>query len=471
MSASGGGESKGSSRLKTAALSLAVTLGLAVAGAEPAVAQTASSQALFLETVRDPGNVDVAPTARSLALGGVRLGTGHAEDAVSSPATLVLGSGIDIVASGGALFYARDELVDTPDRFPPLHPERARTSSTRSTPVFAAASVHGPVWAVAGFFDRSGVFAHRFDTATSNIYFAALQGTYVSEDGTGRASISEEVTRVGGAGALSLPDHRLALGFAWSAVRMDYRAAAHVHVDTESSLYGGPVSTSSSEVDNSATFRGWAPGVVLSAMARPVPAVTVAARWEHAPTFDGTHAVISEDAYQTSRIEHGIALRLPATFSVGASAELARTTIAGEIARTDFSQSLRPIEQVMGTAPCAIPNVNCPGWGFANYRAADATTWRIGGEQGVPAGRGEVLLRAGVQRQTAYTVARPTSDPDRNGGSLPAPPFLSDFEPPRDPSFRIDGGVGYRRGGYELAFGIGRSDTEIRWLADFRVPR
>ncbi len=442
-----------------------------LAAGAPAVAQTASSQALFLETVRDPGNLDVAPTARSLALGGVRLGTGHAEDAVSSPATLVLGTGLDIVASGGALFYARDELVDTPDRFPPLHPERAKTPATRATPFFAAASMHRREWAVAGFLDRSGVLAHRFDTATSNIYFAALQGTSVSEDGTGHASISEQVTRVGGAGALSLPDHRLAVGLAWSAVRVDYQAVAHVHVDTESSLYGGPVSTASSEVDNSATVAGWAPGLVVSAMGRPVPAVTVLARWERAPTFAGTHAIVSQDAHQTNRVENDIALRLPATLSVGASAVVARTTVVGEIARTDFSQSLRPIEEVMGTGPCAVPNANCPGWGFANYRASDATAWRVGGEQDIPVGRGELLLRGGLQHQTAYTVARPTSDPDRNGGSLPAPPFLSDLEPPREAAFWVNGGLAYRRSGCELAFGIGRSDTQIRWLADFRLFR
>jgi hypothetical protein len=107
-------------------------------GASPAFAQVATTPALFLEAVRDPGDPDVPSSARSLALGGIRFGSGRADDAVSSPASLMLGAHADLVVSAGPFFYSRDELIATPGQYPPRSPERARSASSRAVPFYAA---------------------------------------------------------------------------------------------------------------------------------------------------------------------------------------------------------------------------------------------------------------------------------------------------------------------------------------------
>jgi hypothetical protein len=143
--------------------------------------------------------------------------------------------------------------------------------------------------------------------------------------------------------------------------------------------------------------------------------------------------------------------------------------VAGEIARTRFSTAFQPILRAPGSDRCAIPQLYCPGWGIANYEPADATTWRAGIEQTIPTTNGAFIVRGGPSFQGGYTVARPTSDPFRNGGSSPAPPFLSGYEPPRERSTWVTGGVAYAWPQYEVAFGVGRSQTQTRLLADFHV--
>src|SRR5437762_7245745 len=86
----------------------------------PAAAQTAYSQPLFLELVRDPGRADVPRTAKALALAGAAVTSGTADDAVASPGSLMLGSGTDFVVSYGSFSYARNELANTPNQSPPF---------------------------------------------------------------------------------------------------------------------------------------------------------------------------------------------------------------------------------------------------------------------------------------------------------------------------------------------------------------
>jgi len=199
------------------------------AGPRGAAAQSHSAHALFVEAVRDPGDPDVSPTARALALGGTRIGSGVAEDAATSPATLMLGAGTDVVISGGARVYARDELADTPDRFPPRLPDRARAPGSSAIPMYFGVATRWRTWAVGAFYDASAAFEHQYDTATSNIYYAALQGTFVSEDGTGHAAVSERLSRFGGAFTAGTPDRRFAAGVAVTGTRVDVDATAHVH--------------------------------------------------------------------------------------------------------------------------------------------------------------------------------------------------------------------------------------------------
>jgi hypothetical protein len=435
----------------------------------PAFAQVATSPALFLETVRDPGSTDVPSTARSLALGGVRFGSGRADEALASPASLMLGAGSDVIGSGGPFFYARDELVNTPDRFPPRDPARRRSPSSRSLPAFAAFATRHRTWAVAGFYDSSAKFEHSFDTATSNIFFTALQGTFLSEDGTGHASVSQQVSRIGAAAAIGPPSHRAALGIAVAAVRLDYDVAAHVHVDGQSSAFGGPIARFTAEHDNRVSFLDWGPAFVISGMARPITNVIVAGRWERNPEFSATRTIVIEERGQTVRDDNTVRFQPPSTYAIGVSVTAHRTVIAGEIARTRFSQAFQPVLRTSGSDRCAIPQLYCPGWGIANYEPADATTWRAGIEQGIHTTTGAFIVRGGASFQGAYTVGRQTSDPFRNGGRSPAPPFLSDYEPPREDSTWVTGGVAYAWRQYEVAFGVGRSQTQTRLLADFRV--
>lgn len=256
--------------------------------ASPAPAQVATTPALFLETVRDPGNPDVPPTARALALGGMRFESGGADVAVASPASLMLGAGADVIVSGGLFFYARDELIQTPNRFPPRKPERTLSPRSRAFPFFAAAAARKSRWALAAFYDSSARFEHRFDTQKSNISSTALQGSFVAEDGTGDASVSQAVSRVGGAVAAGPSSRRGAIGVGVYAVRLAYDVSAHVHVDGSRRFAGGPITFFTEEHDNRVTFRGWGPAVALSAMVKPLSHVVVAARWERTPEFGAT---------------------------------------------------------------------------------------------------------------------------------------------------------------------------------------
>jgi hypothetical protein len=456
---------------QTRAARIVVTVWLC-AVASPAFTQVATSPALFLETVRDPGGADLPSTARSLALGGIRFGSGRADEALASPASLVLGAGSDVIVSGGPFFYARDELVNTPGQFPPRDPARRRSPSSPTLPAFAAFATRHRAWAVAGFYDGSSRFGHRFDTATSNIYFAALQGTFLSEDGTGHASVLQQVSRIGGAAAIGPPSHRAALGIGVSAVRLDYDVAAHVHVDGQSSVFGGPIARFTAEHDNRVSFLGWGPAFVIGGMARPITNVIVAGRWERNPEFSATRRIVIEERGQTVRDDNPVRFQPPSTYAIGVSVTARRTVIAGDIARTRFSQAFQPILRTAGSDRCAIPQLYCPGWGIANYEAVDATTWRAAIEQAIPTTRGAFIVRGGTSFQAGYTVGRKTSDPFRNGGSSPAPPFLSDYEPPREHSTWVTGGVAYAWQRYEVAFGAGRSQTQTRLLADFcvRIP-
>jgi len=203
-------------------------------------------------------------------------------------------------------------------------------------------------------------------------------------------------------------------------------------------------------------------------MVRPLSDLTIAGRWEHTPRFDGDRISVRDSANATERIEEAVNFDLPSTYAVGATFSSGGTAISGELARTSFSTALLPVLRTAGSGSCNTPKPGCPGWGIANYEAADATTVRGGIEQSISTAGGTLLLRGGVAYQSAYTVARPTSDPWRNDGSLPAPPFLSDEEPPREATSWITGGIAYQWSSYELAFGAGFSQMQTRLLADFR---
>ncbi len=438
-------------------------------GASPAFAQVAATPALFLEAVRDPGDPDVPSSARSLALGGIRFGSGRADDTVSSPASLMLGSNADVVLSAGPFLYSRDELIATPGQYPPRSPERARSASSRAVPFFAAIAARRQTWALAAFYDRSARFEHRFDTAKSNIFFTALQGSFVSEDGTGHGSVTQAISRLGGAAALGPSNRRVAVGVAIYAVRFDYDVAAHVHVDGTSRFFTDPVRSFTVEHDNRVTFLDWAPAFALSAMAKPVSRVVTSIRWERTPAFNATRKIVIADAGQTIHDDQPVRFHLPSTYAIGISATLASTVLATEFARTAFSTAFQPVLRTAGPDRCATPLIYCAGWGIANYEPADATTWHAGVEQTIAMGRGSLIARGGVAFQGAYTVARPTSDPLRNGGSIPAPPFLSAEEPPRDRSLFVTAGLGWAWRNHELAVGVARSQAHTRLLADFRT--
>jgi hypothetical protein len=452
--------------LRSRLVCLGVTTGLFTAMAVTMKAQQRSSPALFLETLRDPGSPDVPATARSLALGGIRFGTGDADDGPTAPAMLRLRSGSDVAVSAGPYWYGRDELVATPDQFPPRNPAREAKDRSTAWPVFVAVATRRQLWAASAFYDGSSRFEESFDTAKSSIFFQALQGTFFSADGTGHASVAQRATRLGGAVAVGPASRRAAAGIAVYAVRLDYDVLAHVHVDTESSIVLGPIVRGTMELDNRVTFLGWGPGIVLSAMAQPVRRITIAGRWERNPEFEAVHTLQESTQVVNSQ---PVRFQMPSTYGAGLSIAAGRTTIAGEVARTNFSQAFQPIVTTTSGDSCVVPLPRCPGWGIANYATEDATSWRIGIEHSTSRDSNSWLIRGGAALESGYTLARPTSDPLRNGGSAPAPPFLADYEPPRDAAIWLTGGLAYRWRDYEIGMAGGRSDRSMRWLADFRA--
>lgn len=444
-----------------------------LASLSTASAQNANtSSAIFLEAVRDPGRPDRAPTGRSLALGGLRSTSGQADDAVTDPGRIMLASGTDLVVSLGPFFYSRDELVTSPAQFPPTDPSRQRSPASRTTPFYAAFAARRGIWAAAGFYDNTTRFAHAFETAQSTVFFTALQGTFVQEDALARASVQQRVSRTGGSVALGDPAHRFGVGISLYAVRFDYAVSTHVHFDTSGRFAGGPIGHSTAEQDNAVTFLDWGTGFTISAAVRPTRSVTLGGRWQREPGFTSTRRFVTETQLETTRTEDTVELQLPPTYSFGVTVTGDRTTVAGEYSRTNYSDAFQPILGTGKFGECNNPELRCPGWNIANYLPANAGTWRAGIEHRIPVSAGTFILRAGGAFEEGYTAARPTDDssnPLRNGSRLPAPPVVGEYEPPRERSVWMTGGFAYAWRLYEIGVGAGRSDTELRLLADIRV--
>jgi hypothetical protein len=452
---------------------LRLLLAVACVAGVPRLARAQYSQPLFLEAARDPGRAEPPLTARSLALGGVRAASGSAEDAVGSAATLAFGSGTDLVVSGGVFRLARNELVATPSQLPPWDPARARSPWSGSAVGLVAAAGRRAGWAAAAFFDASGRYDHSFATERATLAYQALQGTSFSYRGQGRASASVSTERLGGALARTLAGGRLSVGASVYAVRLAYQVSGDALVEAWSKLYTDPQETyryTWNERDEVA-FRATRPGWSVSAAVTPRSQVMLTARWTREPAFDTTRVLSVTGGLSRPPVGGNVRFEMPDTWAVGARLALGRTLAAGEVARTGYSVTFGP-ETDAGSPPCQVlTSVYCDGWGFTSHRPADSTSVRLGLEQrvGPGSGRGGLLLRGGLAFEQGYWLGRAASDSGRNGQTLPAPPIVSDYEPPRDAFTWVTAGAAYRRGGVEIGAGAGYANHQLRLLVDLRL--
>lgn len=442
---------------------------------EPTLAQY--SQPIFLEAARDPGRAEAAVTARSLALGGARASSGLADDALASPASLTFGQGVDLVVAGGPLSFARDELSVTPSQTPPWLPGRV-TSARSTTPIgYIAIAARRAKWAVAGFIDGTTRYSHEFETASAVLRFATVQGVGFLERGSGRASASTAVRRMGGAFAVA-PWRRLSVGVSVYGIQLDHRVSADVDVENSANDYTDftfrhrSTTFESDRVD----FGGWGPGFVVSAAARPIQALTIAARWRREPSFAAVRELtrrqvpLTTGTVQLQRIEQDVTFQLPGVYAVAGTISIGRTVVVTELARVDYGAVFGPDSQSPVSSSCEVlRTIFCSGWAFGSHRTADATTWRAGVEQSLPVRRSTIRLRAGVAVEQGYTLARSATDPSRSGGSSPAPPVVSAFEPPRESSEWLSFGGGYAWRHVEIGLGVGYAEHRRIVLADVRL--
>lgn len=78
-------------------------------------------------------------------------------------------------------------------------------------------------------------------------------------------------------------------------------------------------------------------------------------------------------------------------------------------------------------------------------------------------------MLGGVALEQGYTLARAATDPSRTGGAFPAPPIVSEHEPPREGHTWLSFGAAYAWGRFEIAAGFGRTEHQSRLLTDFRM--
>lgn len=440
--------------------------------AAPAAAQY--SQALFLEVVRDPGRADLASTAKSLALAGVPVGLGTADAAGVSPGSLMLGTGNDLVVSYGSLFYARKELIHTPRQLPPFDPSRS-LSARSATPVgYVAVATRRPRWAAAGFYDATSRYAHAFTTAPATLFSTSLFPTIIIETGTGAASISQSATRLGGSIAVGDQTRRLGLGVSAYLVRMNYLATATDTIEIRSSSFSNPnLTTFCCVVDRDRVeFREWAPGFAVSGVVTPIRHLTLAARWRHEPAFNAIRE-LSISRQSPFRFTQEVTFRLPGSYGVGAIATAEGTTVLVDLSRGTYAGVFSPL-----MSPTFDPNYicgqmavkNCPGWNFAYHDTRDTTTVKAALEQTASAGPGRLSFRGGIAHEPAYTLARSAGDVStRRTLSLPAPPVVSEFEPPRESSTWLSAGLAYAWRATEIGVGVARANHQTRLLLDVRV--
>jgi hypothetical protein len=437
----------------------------------PAIAQY--SHTLLVEAVRDPGRADAPRTATSLALGGVQVISGSADEAIASPGSLLLGQSTDVVLSGGLFLYARQELVNTPRQQPPF--DASRELSPRSTmPIgFAAVATRRPAWAVAGFYDATSSNEHHFTTERANLFFTSLFPTFIDEHGTGEASVVHSVTRLGG--SVAFGDHARGAGVGVSVylARLGYVASATDMIDVTASSIGNPVPTTSHRTDRDrAECRDWAPGIAVSGMLSPVRHITLAARWRREPQFNGIRELsIEAPSRPAERFTDTVRFRLPRSYGVAAIVSAAGTRVVAEIARVNYRGTFSPL---MAETPdpnyvCAPLNVlSCSGWNFPNHDAKDTTTVRAGVEQRFGTESRGLRLRGGIALEPGYTLARSAADPSvrRN---LPAPPLVTPFEPPRESLAWFSGGIAYASQNIEVGVGLAHARNQTRLQADVRI--
>jgi hypothetical protein len=445
----------------------------------PVGAQAQYSQPLFLELVRDPGRADVPRSAKSLALAGVAVTSGSADDAVASPGSLMLGSGTDLVASYGWFSYARNELANTPNQLPPFDPTR-QISTASTTPVgYVAVATRGPRWAAAGFYDATARQSHAFATAKSTLFSTSLFPTTLIENGTGAASISQSAVRVGGSFAAGSRRARAGVGVSLYMVRLNYVAEATDTIEVGSSSFLNPIITTvCCIVDRDRVeIHEWAPGMAVSGVIAPVRYLTLAARWRREPTFQAVRelslSVPQPPGTRESRIDHNVEFRLPAGYGVSAIATAGATTILADLSREMYAGAFSPVMSATFDPNYICGNVvpaGCEGWNFPYHDTADTTTVKVGFEQTFPAGRGRFALRGGVAFEPAYTLARLATDPStRRTLSLPAPPIVTEFEPPRESSTWLSTGASYAWSAAEIGVGVGHAHEQTRLLIDVRL--
>ena len=432
------------------------------------------SQPLFLELVRDPGQVDTAKTARSLALAGVPLISGGADEAVSSPAGLVLGNGTDAVASFGFFSYARNELLTTPNQAPPFDQTR-RLSATSTVPIgFVAVATRRTGWAAAGFYDASSRVDHAFATEKAELFSAALFPTILIETGSGAASLSHSVVRAGGSVAFGTP--RAAVGVSAYLVRLNYTADALDTIEIRSSSFANPVLTTFCCVTDEVRveIHDQSVGLAISGLFAPTRHLTIAGRWRHEPAFDALRVLtmINPRATPVAPLRQDVRLALPAAYGVSAIVTAAATTIAADVTRELYGGVFSPL-----MSPVFDPNyvcgrltaAACPGWNFPYHETADITTVKLGVEQRLTAGPGRLVLRGGVAYEPGYTLARSATDPSTGRGrSLPAPSVVTELEPPREAATWFSGGVAYAWRALEIGAGVGHAVDRTRVLAEVR---
>jgi hypothetical protein len=199
------------------AIGRVVTIGVAtmiLVGSDGVAAAQDGAHPLFISTIRDPGPAGVPTTARSLALGGAQPMSGAADEASTNAADLMFAEGSDMVASGGFFSFSRDEPQKTPGVLGYLGSSLAPTASSTTPIGYVAIATRRRRWAAAGFYDATSRYDHQFNTADGVLFSSALYGESELETGTGHASISESVTRVGGAAAWAPVPGRLAVGLA-----------------------------------------------------------------------------------------------------------------------------------------------------------------------------------------------------------------------------------------------------------------
>ena len=461
-------------------LSAILSVFCVAAHAAPAAGQY--SHPLLLELARDPGRSDVPRTAKALALGGASLGSGTADDAVANPGSLMLGTGTDVIASYGSSFYQRQELVNTPKQLPPFDPAR-RVSPRSTAPVgFAAVATRGSRWAAAGFYDATSRYAHTFATDKAQLFFTALFPTVLSEKGSGAASIAQSSTRIGGAFAAGSRNARVGVGVSAYLVRMNYIAEATDTIEVGSSGFATPVfTTTCCMIDRDRVdLHGWGSGLAVSAIVTPVRHLTLGARWHHEPTFDTIRQWSSSGlgARPPLGFDAPVQFRLPGSYGVSAIVTGGSTTILAELSREMYGGAFLPLtpstfDPNYNCGQIKYPYPSCPGWGFAYHDTRDTTTVKGAIEQVLAAGRNEIALRAGIAYEPGYTLARLATDVStRRTLELPAPPIVTEFEPPRESATWLSAGVAYRMRAAEIGVGVGRASNQTRLLVDLRLrPR